>query len=90
MANRPGTLRSRAEGMFQLMVNAGSRGMRTRLALPGSSVVKMIWFGASDSGAIGFGKNAGMVGGLSANAAVVRNPAARTKAVMVFDFMRVG
>jgi hypothetical protein len=31
-----------------------------------------------------------VVGGLSANAAVVRKPDARTKAVMVFAFMRGG
>ena len=72
------------------MVNAGSRGMRTKFALPGSGEVKTIWVGASDSGVIGFGENAGMVGGLSANATVLRIPAPRTKAVMVFECMRVG
>ena len=73
-----------------MMVNAGAGATLTSFAVAGSGEVKMIRFGASDGAVIGVGESAGVVGGLSANAAVVRKPDARTKAAMVFAFMRVG
>jgi len=73
-----------------LMVTAGIGATPTSFAMLGSCEVKMIGFGASESAVIGVGETAGLAGGLSANAAVVTKAAARTKAVMVFAFMRVG